>query len=159
MERPYLIISDLHGDDNSLEMVREKEKKYNALSVISSGDLCRDEYNPLYNGIISCSGNCDRYSDSFPDYISLDIFSHKTYITHGDIYNKNSFPLSLGDIFVSGHTHIPKLYKEDGIYFLNPGSTSCPRSHLGPTYALIFPSCIKILSLLDDETLYSLSFF
>lgn len=160
MERPYIIISDVHGDNNIMEMIREKEKRYNALGILSAGDLCPEKYNPLYDGILTCNGNCDReyqYEIFPPDHLKLNIFSHNVYITHSDRYSPSFFHLCSGDIFISGHTHIPKLYKGNGIYFINPGSPSEARSSLGPTFVLFFPSHFDLISLFDNTTLSALS--
>lgn len=159
MESAYLVFSDVHGDNEVMELLREKEKKYNALALISAGDLTPEPYNPIYEGIIGCRGNSDRYFSyqtiPYPNIsITLNLFGHKAYVTHGDRMSKEDFPLSKGDIFITGHTHVPLLKEENGIYFLNPGSPSFPRSSFGPTFSLVFENRLTILSLMDEKVIF-----
>jgi predicted phosphodiesterase len=36
-----------------------------------------------------------------------------------------------------GHTHVPQTCTLDGIFVLNPGSVSRPRSRIGPSFAVL----------------------
>ncbi len=40
------------------------------------------------------------------------------------------------DIVLFGHTHVAKTEYAEGVYFVNPGSPSCPREGR-PSYAVI----------------------
>jgi putative phosphoesterase len=42
-----------------------------------------------------------------------------------------------GDIFLSGHTHIPTAKKENGIVYGNPGSISLPKGGYPKSYAIL----------------------
>jgi len=55
-------------------------------------------------------------------------------MSHGHIYGPDHLPaLKAGDIFLSGHTHIPTADQKDGIYLFNPGSVSLPKADIrGP---------------------------
>ncbi len=57
--------------------------------------------------------------------------------THGNRYSKGFLPEYHGDIFISGHTHIPVLTKERGVIYVNPGSIGRPRGGSTKSY-LIF---------------------
>ena len=42
-----------------------------------------------------------------------------------------------GDIFLSGHTHIPTVLQKDGINLLNPGSSALPKQDHPKSYAVL----------------------
>ena len=41
------------------------------------------------------------------------------------------------DIFIHGHTHIPKIFEYPEGIVINPGSTTLPRGGSNPSYAVI----------------------
>ena len=86
------------------------------------------------------------------------IYGRNVIITHGDRLYIDDFNLNAGDVFISGHTHVPELRMEGGIYLVNPGSPSRPRSSSGPTAALFEEDRLSLLSLLDLTILSSLAF-
>ena len=45
--------------------------------------------------------------------------------------------LKENDILINGHTHRSNMYKENNIYYINPGSISLPKSDYGPTYLVL----------------------
>ena len=74
--------------------------------------------------------HCDNLSDIF---------------VHYSVIKKDGYrSLNEGDIVITGHSHTPHLYKENGIYFVNPGSLSRPRGNEGATYGVINYHTIKI---------------
>ena len=42
-----------------------------------------------------------------------------------------------GDVLISGHTHMPLAKKENGLWLINPGSTSWPRGGSKRSYAVV----------------------
>ena len=163
MEDCYLIVSDIHGNDAGLDLVKDAIRKYSPKATISCGDQCPDIFEPLYSDMICVRGNCDTFYSygniPFPPvYRQMDLFGRKTIITHGDRYCYSDFELEKGSIFLSGHTHVPNLEERDGLYLLNPGSPSRPRSSSGPTMGLIFPFGLRLVSLLDFSLLSAMDF-
>ncbi len=46
------------------------------------------------------------------DYSTILYNNKRLFLTHGHIYNENNLPkLMDGDVFIYGHTHIPKAEK------------------------------------------------
>ena len=154
-----LIASDIHGSAYYTERLMEAVKKENPDKVILLGDLLyhgpRNDLpkdyapkkvieilNEIKDRLICVRGNCDTEVDqmvlSFPilsDYSSVFIDGYSIYLSHGHIYNKeNPLPLTEGDIFISGHTHIPVKEIKDGILSLNPGSISIPKENSYHSY-------------------------
>lgn len=131
----YLICSDIHGDEKAFEQLLRIKEKLGLDGLISAGDFCptmsmeADAYNMDFKTV---AGNCDRYYtySLLPDpknFISFEHYGRKVIVTHGDHYLHSMFDLKEGDIFISGHTHIGYLEKENGIILFNPGSPSRPR--------------------------------
>ena len=120
-------------------------------------------YSSFYSQLIAVRGNCDRFYEygniPFPPISKeLELYGRKVIITHGDRLSFHDFALSEGELFISGHTHVPYIEERNGIYFSNPGSPSRPRSSSGPTCVLFFPDCLSILSLLDFTILRTIAF-
>ena len=50
------------------------------------------------------------------------------FATHGHHYNLQNPPLlGPGDVLLHGHTHVPAKARQDGWWYLNPGSVSLPK--------------------------------
>ena len=119
----------------------------------------------LKDEVLSVRGNCEAEVDQmvlpFPVLSeSAMVFADgmRIFMTHGDRMWADSFSIRPGDVFISGHTHVPMLEERDGIYFCNPGSPSRPRSSAGPSAALLDERGLSLLSLLDLRVFSSLSF-
>jgi predicted phosphodiesterase len=66
------------------------------------------------------------------DYAVIDMGDHLVYLTHGHLASPDKLPpLTPGDVFISGHTHIPIDEMHGGIRCLNPGSVSIPKGGSG----------------------------
>ena len=159
----YLVISDLHGMDEGLMLVKKAIEHFRPLGIISAGDQCPNPFEPIYSSFISVRGNCDRFYEyeqiPFPPlYREMSIFERNVVITHGDRFSYQDFKLEKGSVFISGHTHVPSLEKHDGIYLLNPGSPSRPRSSSGPTVGLFTKLGLALFSLLDFNIFSTLDF-
>ena len=156
-----IFASDIHGDLESMESVKEIFETERADKLIFSGDLLyhgpRNDlpksYNPkevikilnsLSNNIISVRGNCDTEVDQmvldFPILADFSVIfdgNLRIYVTHGHIYNiENPLKLQKGDVMVCGHTHVPGIWEKDGFLFLNPGSVSLPKENNSKTYMI-----------------------
>lgn len=156
-----LVVSDIHGDYKNLDFILKKE---NFEKLIVLGDLFSYGFkkeslddNKIINllqknkdRLILIKGNCD----NFIDYEKLGLYAHEIFtinlnnhsvtLTHGDKYKRGFLPSFHGEIFLSGHTHIPTLTKEYDIIYANPGSVGLPRGDTSKTYMMFYDNKIII---------------
>lgn len=119
-----LLLGDLlyHGPRNDLP------KDYDPKAVISM-------LNALQNKLLCVRGNCDSEVDqmvlSFPilaDYALIALEDVTIFATHGHHFTPDAPPPHApGDIFLCGHTHVPKCAEYPDYTYLNPGSVSIPK--------------------------------
>lgn len=156
------IMSDIHGSAFYLKKAMERFSVENADYILILGDILYHgarndlpkEYNPkeiieILNAnsekIMAVRGNCESEVDQmvlkFPitaDYSNMLWGDRRLFITHGHIYNeKNGVNLPENSCFISGHTHIIRAEKVDGIHYLNPGSISIPKNNNPHSYAVL----------------------
>lgn len=147
-----LFASDIHGSSVYAKKVIDKFEEMQADQLILLGDLMyHGPRNPLPEGyhpskvsellnqykhkIIAVRGNCDSEVDQmlleFPmlsDYTILYVDGIRFFVTHGHLYNEDNIPkLGVNDVLIYGHVHVPIAKKVNGIYVLNPSSTSLPK--------------------------------
>ena len=153
----YIIASDIHGSAFWCSRLIEKVRELSAERLILLGDILYhgprndlpDEYapkqvigmlNPLADMIICVRGNCEAEVDQM--VLDFPVMSDSAYIcdnrqrifaTHGHLWSPNHLPpLSDGDIFLFGHTHIPmdevRLHNGREVRCINPGSVSLPKN-------------------------------
>lgn len=160
----HLIVSDIHGSDEGMLLVRQAIEHFHPEGIISAGDQCPDPlYSAFYSSLIAVRGNCDRFYEYYdipfpPLSREIKLYGKRIVITHGHEAAPDDFDLQKGDIFISGHTHVPSLYEEEGVVFCNPGSPSRPRSSSGPTAAALSDEGLFLFSLLDFSTLKAILF-
>lgn len=124
-----LIVSDSHGNDSIL---KDLYKQYPKMDYyLHAGD---SQSSPMMiYPFDSIKGNCD--------YFDFDV-RRKLYTPKGYLLMKH-FPTITGkdkeDIkfFVYGHTHRYRLYIEDDIYVICPGSVSLSRDGSLGSYAIL----------------------
>ncbi len=158
----FFVLSDIHGSVPAFERAMEAFAREGADWLVIAGDyLNHGPRNPIPEGydpqalaplinahkfrIMGVRGNCDSEVDQalleFPctgDYLVFFTGKRRCFATHGHLFDAgNHPPLAEGDIFISGHTHVPLLERRDGLIFLNPGSPSLPKEGSEPGYALI----------------------
>ena len=167
-----MFLSDIHGSvfyaKQALEIFEKEEADY----LIVLGDILYHgprnplpkDYDPkevsqLLNEysekIIAVRGNCDSEVDQmmldFPimsDYSTVFYNEKRIFVTHGHIYNKTNIPkISKGDVFISGHTHIPVAEERDEIFMLNPGSITLPKQNNPNSYAVLERDSFEIKDL------------
>lgn len=153
------VISDSHGHGSIVDRIIRREKQ--AEIIIFLGDITSDiedftyEYTDKRFYIVS--GNCDRFSQ-YPYSTVTNIGGVKIFITHGHTLGvkggtgalRQAAKQSDCQIALYGHTHVPNIKYEDGLYVVNPGS--CARSRDGGnSYAVIdirdngiLPSIVRI---------------
>lgn len=160
----YIICSDIHGSREALAGLERIKERENACMIICAGDFCpHGDMEALATDFLTVMGNCDRYhayERMVPRTTAQPAMNgRKVVVTHGDRYSWQDFELSAGDVFISGHTHVPLLGKtENGIILFNPGSVSRPRSATGPTYGVMDDDGITLLAFPSSRILDKLSF-
>lgn len=176
----YLVVSDIHGSSNAMNKINLllENNRYDA--ILCCGDILyhgprngvSDDYDPKYlinqlNAIqlpfINVKGNCDGEVDSMVLKFPIDnttnsmlVGNHRLLMSHGHHINPESDLsfLNKDDIFMYGHVHIPYAYQNNqGIYILNPGSTTFPKENHPKTYGELTANCFTIYRL-DDDTQY-----
>jgi putative phosphoesterase len=158
----FLIASDIHGSLSACRNLLSAYDREGAARLILLGDLLyhgprnplSDEYNPgeaarmlntLAEEILCVRGNCDAEVDqmllSFPimaDYAVLQAGEHLMFMTHGHLFGKDKLPpVKKGDVYLTGHTHVPALLEKDGILYANPGSVGLPKNGSERGYLLL----------------------
>lgn len=121
-----LLLGDIlyHGPRNDLP------KEYDPKAVISM-------LNRQKKTILCVRGNCDTEVDQmvleFPllaDYAAVLLDANRLmYAAHGHRHPVKDLPLVSGDIYIQGHTHVPRCERRDGVLCLNPGSVSIPKEN------------------------------
>lgn len=130
-----LIVSDNHLDGTRL---------YDLLNIYDDIDLwlhCGDSEfyldNELWNSYKTVRGNMD-WEKNFPEVRIEQASDFNVVVLHGhrhQVKNTNDLMLNVAEendakIVFYGHTHVAKVEKEQGVYFINPGSISQPRGDL-----------------------------
>lgn len=157
------VMSDLHGSVTAFDKVMKMFNSKNVELILNAGDVFNagprnvvpegyapgdlvKKINELTMPMIITRGNCDSEVDqivlSVPlqsPYAFLYIERKKIIVNHGHKLSeeeKVQLAARFGtDIFVVGHTHLPKLERFENMVMLNPGSPSLPKGN--PTVATI----------------------
>lgn len=158
-----MCVSDIHGDINAMDRIREKFVEEGADRLLILGDILYhgprndlpEGYDPkkvtsvlnsMKDRIIAVRGNCDTEVDQmvleFPimaDYVIIISGEKEIFATHGHHYSPESLPPAMrpGMIFLSGHTHVTVDEVRDGIRFMNPGCLPIPKEGSVPSYIII----------------------
>ena len=144
-----MIASDIHGSAYYCEKMINAYKEEKADKLLLLGDLLYHgprndlpkEYDPkkvismlndIADEILCVRGNCEAEVDqmvlNFPvmaEYCILYLENRMIFATHGHKFNEENLPsLKKGDIFLNGHTHIPKFTNHENYYYINPVSVS-----------------------------------
>jgi len=153
MNSKYLIVSDNHGNLNTLKNIIKKFRD-EIDGIVHCGDV---EFSlsrledfagcPVYGA----RGNCDYSFDRDPEALFELGDHHVAFVTHGDHYGVNwEYDMLLergaemgADVIFYGHTHRPAFtrlrYDDTDYVIMNPGSTDLPRQFQpnGPTFAIL----------------------
>ena len=158
----YLVISDIHGALHGANMMLDAFSHHHCDWILCLGDILYhgprndvpDDYAPKKvidimnkqtDRITSVRGNCEAEVDqmvlSFPcmsDANTIFIGQKRIFMTHGHLFSKDNLPpLNHGEVFLSGHTHIPVAENINGIFLCNPGSASLPKENHPCTYGIL----------------------
>ena len=178
------ILSDTHGS----ALAWEKACKIFAGCelIVHAGDvLYHGPRNPLPDGhnpqklaelinsssvpVIFAKGNCDADIDSvlirYPiqsPYAVIYINGKTVVAAHGTDMNDTVIAekavIYKADIFISGHTHIPRLERSGATIFVNPGSCALPKGSEGPTAAVWDERGITVLGINDGTVVKDIRF-
>ena len=171
-----MIASDIHGSALHCEaMLRAFDREAPALLLLLGDLLYHGPRNDLPDGyapkavaemlnryadrILCVRGNCEAEVDqmmlSFPvlsDSAVLFVEGRRFFASHGHIYKETNLPpLQEGDVFLSGHTHIPKAGAANGVVCLNPGSVSIPKNDTPHSY-MIYEDGVFLWKTTQGET-------
>ena len=152
------IASDIHGSAKWCKKMLDAFNKEGADNLVLLGDILYhgprnplpDNYapkavfemlNPIADKIIAVRGNCDSEVDQMvlefnvsSDYAEIFDGKKKITLSHG---HRLVPPLGEGDVYITGHTHVPlNVVEKDGYLHLNPGSVSLPKENSAHGYIL-----------------------
>jgi len=132
------LISDTHGylDATALEVFTQTDL------IIHAGDIGKPEILQTLNSVApvkAVRGNMDygTWASALPATEMISIGEIMIYALH-DMQKLDLDPAAGGiSTVISGHSHQPRLEKNNGILYLNPGSASQPRYNHPATVALL----------------------
>ena len=136
------VISDSHGRFDRLSQFRAQLGQPDALWHL--GD-CADDApeiaQALNCGYVCVRGNCDPFSDALLKQV-VEWHGKRFLLLHGHTVAGRLNLLYLAKelhcgAVLFGHSHVPSVEQVDGIWLINPGSLSRPRSASGPSMALL----------------------
>ncbi|MDW0118132.1 metallophosphoesterase [Sporosarcina thermotolerans] len=135
-----VVMSDSHGDKETVSAV----SALSADAKFHCGDSELSAEDPLLSKMHIVRGNCD--SDlRFQKSLIIEIGNKRILTVHGHEHDCKRTLLPLfysakeheADIVLFGHSHLYGAELQDGILFVNPGSTLLPRAGKEPTFAEI----------------------
>ena len=159
-----LIVSDIHGGYENMLKVLENEKDFDLMLIM--GDILSgysSNYNELASllnsfntKIISVRGNCDNSHLDLLDfnydnpYVLTSLDNKLIFMTHGHLFDIFNTPTNDYDIYIQGHTHIPKMEIVNDKLYLNPGSITLPRGMSNKSY-IVYKDNVFYLKDLDKN--------
>ncbi|MEB5922924.1 phosphodiesterase [Franconibacter daqui] len=177
-----MIASDIHGSLPATERLLALFGQSGARWLILLGDLLyhgprnalpegyapaevAERLNTLADRILCVRGNCDSEVDQmllqFPiiaPWQQILLEKQRLFLTHGHLYHpENLPPLGAGDVFVSGHTHIPVAERRNDIIFFNPGSVSIPKGGFAASYGMLEDDVLSINALDNSAVIAQIS--
>jgi putative phosphoesterase len=131
------IISDTHG------LLRpEAERRLAGVDhIVHAGDIGRPEIVDALRRIAPVTairGNVDSgdWAREYVDTKVVNLAAKSIYILH-DLKTLHIDARAGIDVIVSGHSHVPKIERIDGILYINPGSAGPRRFRLPITLAIL----------------------
>ncbi|MGY3901530.1 phosphodiesterase [Aeromonas lusitana] len=174
------IISDIHGSLTALERVLARLEPWQPDHYLLLGDLLNhgprnpvpegyapeavaERLNMLAPRIMAVRGNCDSEVDQmllhFPitaPYNQMLVDGRRWFVSHGHLYRPDEVPLPSGSLFISGHTHLPVLAREEERVLMNPGSICFPRGEWAASYGCYEDGLMRIHGCNDGAELMTL---
>lgn len=140
-----VVISDSHRRYSAVEKIIRTHTSVQHIFFLGDvvgdiEDLCYEYTDKTFHIV---SGNCD-FNSPYPYSDIAKIGGTSIFYTHGHPFGVKSGTARLASaardrgckIALYGHTHIPHISYEDGLYIVNPGSCSSSRQGSN-TYALV----------------------
>ena len=141
-----IVMSDSHGMSAQVEKIIRANEGADIFVHLGDGEpevsAMRRKYPDI--DLRNVSGNCD-WSSGVPKSIIIEAMGKKIFCTHGHYYHVKDGVEPL--VFAAkengccaalfGHTHERLIGTEEGIDLMNPGSCSCPRDGMKPSYGYI----------------------
>ncbi|MDO5109941.1 MAG: YfcE family phosphodiesterase [Erysipelotrichaceae bacterium] len=138
-----VLVSDNHGDPESLRWLRETYADYDYFVHCGDSIMSIDEM----DGFICVCGNNDfQYGSAVPDQQILEAGGHRIYICHGHMdfisyYHYSTMAKRAAakncDLVFFGHVHTVHDEVCEGVRLLNPGSILHNRDGSPPSYMLV----------------------
>lgn len=169
----YLIASDIHGSYTYCKKLVGCFEKEGADRLVLLGDLLyHGPRNPLPDGyapdkvyallnalkdrVCAVRGNCDSEVDQMvldfnisSDYFEICDGRYKLTLSHG---HRPVPPLTVGDVYLTGHTHEPlNVTEKEGYLHLNPGSISLPKDEKKTRGYILYENGVFTFKTLDGE--------
>lgn len=126
-----LAVSDTHGNRQSLKQIANNYGNFSYLFHL--GDNVADaiwlsDY-MINTQVVYVKGNCD-YGDNAPEFETVVLNNQKIILTHGHkLKVKYGYERALyyaleneAAALLFGHTHVPYIKYEEGLWLINPGS-------------------------------------
>lgn len=138
-----LVVSDNHADVSVLE---DLINIYDDIDLwLHCGDSEMSSSHPVWETFKSVQGNMD-WDSVLPRILLKELFGTTFLVLHGHRHQikrttdlmKEEAKKHSADVVFYGHSHIPKIDKDEGIYFINPGSISQPRGEIRVGSYLIY---------------------
>lgn len=177
-------LSDIHGSLPALEAALGYYDHEGFELLVLLGDLlnygprnglCKgldpvkvaERLNAHAGHIVAVRGNCDSEVDGmlldFPTESTYSLIAdggRRFFVTHGHVYNEKRLPKGPScDVFVYGHTHLPRLEAADHLNgrpaILNPGSPTFPKGGNPPSFAT-YENSVLTLRTLNGNAMRSL---
>ena len=142
------IVSDSHGDIESLKAMLQYPEAAQAEMWLHAGDYAADAdalEQLTGKSVVRVLGNCDLPLDGTYGETVVEAGGHRIFLTHGHLFNVRFDTRMLAaaaheagaDIAVYGHTHIA-LYEQQGdVTVFNPGSVARPRDAVQGSFMMI----------------------
>lgn len=141
-----LVFSDSHHKLKLMEDVIIRLKDISTILFLGDNyddiKIIQQKYpDKVFTGI---AGNCD-YGCGVESEREVHMCGKKIWLTHGHLQSVKGGYLRLSlaaakreaDVCLFGHTHIPELFYERNILFMNPGSISEPRGKYRESYGIL----------------------
>lgn len=135
-----IVASDSHYQNDILDELTDKYQDVDLF--LHCGDLEDDP--DFYPKWIIVRGNND-YFGNFKDEVIIQVQDHRILLLHShrcSYIHREEQLMQMAyenecDIVLYGHTHVPKMTWKNGVFIMNPGSTSSPRDGKSPSYGIL----------------------
>lgn len=129
-----ILVSDSHGNIDVLKEIVRRHPHANYYLHLGDSERYPNEIEPF----VSVQGNCDPY-DTYPKSRFFKTRYGTFYLEHGNGVGRSLDYMASkhADFYVYGHTHVQDIRTYQGMYILNPGSTTFPRDGSIETYLVL----------------------